>query len=188
MNEEDIPDEIRQETVLTGQAETVNDQDPYRIISAREFYEILADEGGFEDSIPTGSGPTDSNPADSNPAESSPTESNSTDSSPADNIPAGSGPAEEADPDVAALYAALTGLQRETLTALLQGSDTAERLRTLAAGSMRMPEQLVDELNEKSMEFLGDILVESSGESYEITEEYLPSLRLCQTHSPALST
>ena len=153
VNEEDIPDEIRQETVLTGQAETVNDQDPYRIISAREFYEILADEGGFED-----------------------------------NIPAGSGPAEEADPDVAALYAALTGLQRETLTALLQGSDTAERLRTLAAGSMRMPEQLVDELNEKSMEFLGDILVESSGESYEITEEYLPSLRLCQTHSPALST
>ena len=153
VNEEDIPDEIRQETVLTGQAETVNDQDPYRIISAREFYEILADEGGFEDSIPTGSGP-----------------------------------AEEADPDVAALYAALTGLQRETLTALLQGSDTAERLRTLAAGSMRMPEQLVDELNEKSMEFLGDILVESSGESYEITEEYLPSLRLCQTHSPALST
>ncbi|MBR4764247.1 MAG: hypothetical protein IK087_08540, partial [Lachnospiraceae bacterium] len=96
--------------------------------------------------------------------------------------------AKEADPDVAALYAALTGLQRETLTALLQGSDTAERLRTLAAGSMRMPEQLVDELNEKSMEFLGDILVESSGESYEITEEYLPSLRLCQTHSPALST
>lgn len=168
VNEEDIPDEIRQETVLTGQAETVNDQDPYRIISAREFYEILADEGGFEDSIPTGSGPTDS--------------------SPTDNIPAGSGPAEEADPDVAALYAALTGLQRETLTALLQGSDTAERLRTLAAGSMRMPEQLVDELNEKSMEFLGDILVESSGESYEITEEYLPSLRLCQTHSPALST
>ena len=188
VNEEDIPDEIRRETVLTGQAEAENGPDPYRIISAREFYEILAEDGGFEDSIPAGSSPTDSNPADSNPAESSPTESNSTDSSPVDNSPAGSGPAEEADPDVAALYAALTGLQRETLTVLLQGSDTAERLRSLASESMRLPEQLVDELNEKSMEFLGDILVESAGDSYEITEEYLPSLRLCQTHSPALNT
>ena len=167
VNEEDVPDEIRQETILSTQEEAEKNPDPgtgrivemspetpadnpFRTVSDLEFYEFLAD----------GNTAADSSPADT------------------------SGP-DAADPDVAALYAALTDYQREALKVILLANDPMNKLRLLAADRLLLPEQLVDELNEKSMEFLGDIILEGMGDSYAVTEEYLPSLQLCCGHPPA---
>ncbi|AZK47917.1 TerB N-terminal domain-containing protein [Paenibacillus lentus] len=70
------------------------------------------------------------------------------------------------------LFAQLSGAHRELLSVLLNGENTAARFR-IAEQAGSMPELLLDEINEISMEWMGDLLVDGD----EIVEEYRAELQ-----------
>lgn len=70
------------------------------------------------------------------------------------------------------LFAQLSGAHRQMLSALLNGENTAARFR-IAEQAGSMPELLLDEINEISMEWIGDLLIEDG----EIVEEYSAELQ-----------
>ncbi|MNJ45150.1 hypothetical protein D3C77_402340 [compost metagenome] len=70
------------------------------------------------------------------------------------------------------LFAQLSGAHRQMLSALLNGENIAARFR-IAEQAGSMPELLLDEINEISMEWIGDLLIEDG----EIVEEYSAELQ-----------
>lgn len=70
------------------------------------------------------------------------------------------------------LFTQLSGAHRQMLSALLNGEDISARFR-IAKQAGSMPELLLDEINEISMEWIGDLLIDDG----EIVEEYNAELQ-----------
>ncbi|MDR2854837.1 MAG: TerB N-terminal domain-containing protein [Methanomicrobiales archaeon] len=67
--------------------------------------------------------------------------------------------------------------QKKVLYALVTCDNPQYKIEEIADETMTLPEILLDELNEASMQILGDIIVDVTDQEPHILDEYLPSLK-----------